>query len=326
MASNNLIFWLISGSFLISTITFAVVTADTEIHWDGNNYYRGFLSLQQLDYEATYMTMTRPGEIYLQGLYAIIGQFFQPSRAEQVIILNSVIFSLTYFFACYFYVFHVSNLQSDKVTTFFLILLMSQPGLPLQLARQSIAFAFLILIISLITLKFNKKISAILAPLLALLTHRFSIFVAIYLVFLNNWKALLWGLLIAFMSIHSILHADLFGLSTYNMHFNVARYKSAAMFTNPYHIYLLIITILIVANYRVSFANIMPLFLFILFLNLFPSHLFKRLFFGVDLFMIPLAMGFIINISRVRFAYSKALFQMKLIIMWLAKLTFLHAI
>jgi len=326
MAFNNLIFWIFSSSFLISNITYAVLTANTDIHWDGINYYRGYLLLQSFDYEATYTAMTRPGEIYLQALYIGIGQFFNPSRAEQVIILNSVIFSFTYVLACYFYVFHVSKLKNDKVTTYILILLISQVGLPLQLARQSIAFAFLILIISLLSFILRKRFLVLIAPLFSFISHRFSVLVAIYLVFLKNWKVLLWVMITALLSINFIVATDFFGISESNIYFDIERYKSAAIFTNPYHILLLIITMLIVANYKVSMSNIIPLVLLVMFLNLLPSHLFKRLFFGVDFFAIPLIMGFIISISNVRFNFSRRLFQMKLILMWIAKLTFLHVI
>lgn len=323
---SNLILFVVSTLFLVSNIMFAIQTADPDIHWDASNYYNGYLALKNLNYTETYSMMTRPGEIYLQSIYAFLSQIITLKTATQIIIINSIIFSLSYLIAIFVFIFHGSDLIDKKLTTFTLFILVSQAGLPLQIARQAIAFPFLVVTICVLVPVITKKYSVFIAPFFALISHRFSIMVAILLSLIKNWKVIIILLIVIYGISTLIIYENYYNISNVSMHTNHMRYGNATSFSNPYHILILFLTLLSLILYRIRLVDISLLLILIFLMNFYPNSMFRRVFLGYDFFFIPYVLGCMLSSSAPRGRYSTSLLQLSIVGLLFAKTVVINVI
>jgi hypothetical protein len=171
---NNFFFFTATGLFAISLVCFAAVTADSTIHWDSKNYFRG--------YEAVYSTGSisaanehfgKITEFVFPLFYLILSVFPKINSPEMLIIIHSILFAILFIISV------ILCLKRGYFNTAQSVLIygMVPPGVALQIGRQAVAFCIILIMVAVVR---KTKWQLFIALLASSATHLMSIPTAIF--------------------------------------------------------------------------------------------------------------------------------------------------
>lgn len=268
-------------NFLVIAI-WSIYTANPERHWDGYQYFKAFNSSSLTE---AYNYVGRYPEIFLQYTYFVLHDLAPGLNVTQIIIFNGLLAGFMVL------AFHISVLltfgKKISVLTVMISALATSPGIGLQISRQSISI-FIICIVVIWLIKLRRSATLIILVTTALTHHGSVIVNFVNLCFFKNKLRLgTVTIIIGFIVILSIS-------SYFELNYNEFVFSPEAPFSVlSYNVVLLVSLILMAIKKFYAFSN-SHLFLLVIvcaLLSIFPTFMVKRVFFGVELTIIPYLLG-----------------------------------
>lgn len=302
--------------FVLKISCWTYFTADPVIHNDSLEYFKGyeFLTVSGLDLDGLSNYFGRYPEILLPLLYLLSSLFIKLTSELEIIYLNTFIFISAYVLGIFNIFFKIRNFNikaRDGVHSYYwfaIFLSIVPPGVALQIARQAISFAVLIIFLPLLSrsnrMYFNILITVALMSLMHLGNTLNSALVV--LTATKKLSALFVAIIIFVTSI--LIYNDLIYI-LFSMTQSEFRIQESKNFTYTMILNLLIILFLF-KNKLLRWNNleINALFALILFLLFDYQFFMHRVFFGFDFFIIPyLMLGIYYKYSLCNNALTKRL-------------------
>ena len=178
---KKLIFLLSSFLFIAGLVKFGYQNADIVHHWDGKNYYKGYIEVYQFGNGfLAYDYFGKSTEILFPVLYLILAIMPKINSPEGLLILHNFLFSILY-------VLLMRVLLTRKIINLSCVIILlgfCPPGIALQLGRQAIAFPIILIMV---VYFYNYKKSFLIVPLTSIFSHLMSLFTSLYfLIFFRN--------------------------------------------------------------------------------------------------------------------------------------------
>ena len=270
---------------------------DPIIHHDSGAYLRGYnLILDTGDPFSSYAIFGRPIEVVFPFLYYLSSKVLQDLSQFGITILHILIFAFLYPIAVInfskFLVVRKHIFLNQKAAFICFCLAICPIGLPLQLARQSIAFCISLIIISQILKKKQNFFSKIGRLLAIMVGHMFSV-LNVFILSLKLQNRLLY--LYIFSALISLFYFEILGVSFVKVLLQVQWRLNdepviyiyfLSMFT-----YLTIFLVVFLFSNRLS-KRYLVFWISWLLITYTSIFIFKRLFFGYEFFF-PVVLLFI---------------------------------
>lgn len=277
----------------MSFLVFAVKNGNPLYHWDIYNYFGGFQAINA-GKGICYIYLNYFGrfpEVFFYLLYQVMSWFLTITNEKSLLIIHAIIFGAIYPIALKKFIFRFSPINNTiyNLGLIALILCLTLPGIPLQLARQSISFVIILYVVS--SFSDFTFLPLILTIVIAAFLHLGSIVVPILLfAFLKFRNKVYFVLLLAGLSM--LIH---FSPSFYFLFLNIPsdifyNFNLNHFFNLNLVIALILLLLLIIINVRFSISNSLSLILFLfslILLIIYPIPFFNRLLYSFDFLVIP---------------------------------------
>ena len=290
LSKHNIYTFLIIASFFILIHTIIpTMMFDLNKHHDILNYHSGYTATLKSGYIfASYNIFGRPPELLFPLLYLTLSKFVGEISVTELTYIHTFLFAFLYPLGVFSYSSYLKKRGFISEKHFFLfsafILAICPLGLPLQLARQSIAFC-LILAVAPFLLNFKQKIlGRLLLCLLILTTHMYSILLLLFLL-LNPKKHYKWLFLgIATLSIlyYEILNIPIV-LGLLQIQWGLTEKADFYLYFTLAFVYSFIFVIIFLIFNRLSLSYLIISVCFGV-IAFYSNFLFRRLFFGFEFF------------------------------------------
>jgi hypothetical protein len=277
---------------LLTVVIWVINTADPLLHWDGIQYFNAYTSVTLTE---SYNHVGRFPEILLQYIYFGLYKIKSDLTVTQIIIFNGCLAG------CALFIFHVCILLRLNKRLATMVVLIScvatSPGIGMQLSRQAIS-VFLVAAISVLLLS-RGRFSTLPTIMLTALTHHGSIVINILnSIFLKNniRVGIIFGIL-AIILIVSI--ADYFKLNYQEFLFQPNKPFSVL----SYNVLFILAFIILFLN-KLDIINkpkILAVMMITMLLSIFPNFFFKRVFFAIELTVIPYVLGILASSLKQNF-------------------------